>query len=129
MVVLRLLQFSILVTFLGLILGGACRGPQGDPGVTGSQGSSGTNGSDGSQGPQGVPGAPAKATAVQFCPRYAVVYPSTFPEFGLCIDDTLYAVYWDGKNSWLAEIPPGYYSSTSTTAPCNFTVKDKCLIQ
>jgi hypothetical protein len=61
-------------------------------------------------------------TPVQFCSGYTTIYPSSFPEFGFLINGSIYAVYWDGKNAWLAQVVPGYYASTSTSAPCNFTV-------
>ena len=81
------------------------------------------------QGPQGLPGANGSTvTMVQFCPSYNTSYPSIFPEFGMCINDILYATYWDGKNAWTAEVVPGYYESTSTSAPCNFTVSANCVI-
>lgn len=96
-----------------------------------------TNGLDGLQGIQGLPGAvgatgPAGAagldatpvTTVQFCPGYQESYPSTFPEFALVISGQIYAVYDGGANDvFLALIAPGTYSSTSTSAPCNFTVQ------
>lgn len=80
----------------------------------------------GSIGPQGIvgpAGQPAsQVTVVQFCPGYTTSYPSVFPEFGFLINGKIYATYWDGKNAWTAQVVPGYYQSTSTTAPCNFTV-------
>jgi hypothetical protein len=63
---------------------------------------------------------------VQFCTGYTTTYPSVFPEFGFCINSQIYAVYWDGKNAWEGEIVPGYYDSTSTSAPCDFTVSAGC---
>lgn len=88
-----------------------------------------SNGRPGSQGIQGSPG--TSVTAVQFCPNYQLTYPSTFPEVGMCFSNVLYAVYWDkaNLNAWLTEIPPGYYASTSTSAPCNFTVMPNCGVQ
>lgn len=68
-------------------------------------------------------------TMVQFCPGYTTTYPSTFPEFGICISGNIYAVYWDSSNSWLSEVVPGQYLSTSTSAPCTFTVLSNCQIQ
>jgi len=90
-------------------------------GATGPQGETGPQGLQGIQGLSGV-------SAVQFCPNYAASYPNVFPEFGLCVNNAIYAVYWDNKNAWLAEVVPGYYSSTSTSAPCNFTVTLGCNI-
>lgn len=85
--------------------------------------------------PQGIPGPAGPAgvsgtiiTPIQFCPGYVTTYPSTFAEVGLCIDNQLYAVYWNGQAA-LTLIPPGAYTSTSTSAPCNFTVLPNCQIQ
>lgn len=77
---------------------------------------------NGTTGEQGNPG--TEVTTEQFCSQYTGSYPGTFPEYGLLINGALYAVYWDGINSWLSKIYPGTYRSTSTTAPCNFTVND-----
>jgi len=101
----------------------ACAPPQiGPPGpagqsITGAAGINGTNGVDAS----GV-------TMVQFCPGYTTTYPSVFPEFATCVSGSLYAVYWDGKNAWQAEVVPGLYESTSTSAPCNFKVGFNCSV-
>lgn len=95
-------------------------GPQGPIGFTGNPGTAGTNGKDGTDA--------TPVTAVKFCPGYTTTYPSTFPEYGLCIGGKLYANYWDGHNSWLAEVVPGNYSSTSTSAPCNFIVTANCTV-
>lgn len=113
-------------------------GAQGTPGITGQNGTSCTteqtstgatitcpngsvttitNGTNGTNGTNATP-----IVAEQFCKNYTANYPSVFPEFGLLINGSLYAVYWDGKNAWLSVIPPGYYASTSTSAPCDFTV-------
>lgn len=80
----------------------------------------------GPQGPQGKPG--TGVSKIQFCPGYTTTYPTTFPEYGTCIEGQLYAVYWDTHNAWEALIVPGYYKSTSTSAPCNFTVFDNCTV-
>lgn len=92
----------------------------------------GSPGIEGDKGDIGAPGATGQAgtsiTAVQFCPNAHLVYPTSFPEIGFCFNGDLYAVYWDraNLNAWLTEIPPGYYASTSTSAPCNFTVIANC---
>jgi len=83
---------------------------------------------NGTNGTNGKPGANASLTMVQFCPSYTTTYPSDFPEFGICVNNALYAVYWDGRNSWLSELVPGVYASTSTSAPCTFSVNANCLI-
>jgi hypothetical protein len=99
------------------------------PNGTSSTISNGQQGIPGLNGPQGIPGLnAAPTTAVQFCPGYTPTYPTTFPESGLCVGGNIYAVYWDGTNAWLSLIPPGHYASTSTTAPCNFTVVAGCVI-
>lgn len=65
---------------------------------------------------------------VQFCPGIPTMYPTTFAEYGLCIDNQLFAVYWDGVNSWVSLVPPGTYRSTSSTAPCTFLVSVGCQV-
>src|ERR1700722_1539185 len=98
------------------------------------QGSSGTVEAPapvvGPQGPAGSPGAngtnATDVTIVQFCPG-TTSYPTSFAEVGEWINNTLYAVYWNGS-AWLTEIPPGAYTSTSTSLPCNFTVQANCVI-
>lgn len=87
------------------------------------------NGTTGPQGQQGPAGTDiASVSVVQFCTGYTTSYPGTFPEYGICIANKIYGVYWDHTNSWLAEVVPGAYNSTSTTAPCSFTVASGCLI-
>lgn len=89
----------------------------------------GPQGSQGVPGPRGPKGEAANIGMIKFCPGYDTVYPRTFPEFGMCVSDVLYAVYWDKQNAWLAEVVPGRYDSTSTSAPCSFTVKPMCKIE
>lgn len=119
-------------------------------------GTDGTDGATGAMGPAGqnaapcvptsvvggveidCPGSPIQTvlngtdatpvTAVQFCTGYTTTYPSVFAEYGLCVSGNLYGVYWDGHNSWLSALPPGYYASTSTSAPCNFTIGTGCAV-
>jgi hypothetical protein len=80
-------------------------------------------------GPQGPPGTPgSQVSMVQFCTNYNTNYPSTFPEYGFCINGILYATYWNGTDAWTAEIVPGNYESTSTSAPCNFIVYNNCIV-
>lgn len=95
-------------------------------GTNGLSGTNGTNGSNGSNGSNGTDGTVVQS--VQFCPNYTLSYPSMFPEVGFCIDNKIYAVYYDGKNAWMSVIPPGSYASTSTSAPCNFTVAPGCVV-
>lgn len=56
-------------------------------------------------------------------------YPSSFPEYGLCIDNVLYGVFWMNGSAWLGEIAEGRYRSTSSSVKCNFTVKPNCVIE
>jgi Collagen triple helix repeat (20 copies) len=94
--------------------------------LNGTNGNNGSNGQDGQNGINGTNG--TIISTVQFCSGYNSIYPSSFPEVGVCISGSIYAVYWDGRNAWLSEIVPGYYTSTSTSAPCNFTVQSNCTI-
>jgi hypothetical protein len=87
----------------------------------------GAVGETGATGPTGPAGA-ANITMVQFCSGYTTTYSSSFPEFGQCVNGVLYGTYWDGHNAWTSEIPPGEYMSTSTSAPCDFTVGSNCQI-
>lgn len=124
-------------------------GPQGATGTTGQSGTSCTvtnvaigqpgapNGGSLISCPDGTsqvvlngsPGTNGSSIAmIQFCPGYTTTYPAIFPEFGVCSSNNIYAVYYDKTNAWLAEIAPGYYSSTSTNAPCNFMVGPDCEI-
>lgn len=92
----------------------------------GASGPVGATGPTGSQGPSGYD--LDNLSMVQFCSGYTTTYPTSFPEFGECVNGKLYGVYWDSHNAWFAEIVPGYYASTSTSAPCNFTVGLNCAI-
>lgn len=130
---IALLLFFIL---FGLVIGNcACapfakegpQGPAGQNGSNGQDGAPGQNGSDGSNGQDGADGTNGQdgteVTIVRFCPGYAA---TSYPEIGFCIKNKIYATFWDGRQSWTAEVPPGSYRSTSTGAPCNFTVTANC---
>ena len=95
---------------LALIMLAGC-GPQGPAGATG---------------PAGPPG--SSWTPVQFCTNYTGTYSGPLPEFGFCVDGVIYATCWDGKNAWTCEVYPGNWDSTSTGAPCNFTVGPNCSV-
>lgn len=97
-------------------------GATGQTGPTGSQGNPGVNGLNGNNGTNG-----SVVTVVQFCTGQTI-YPSSFPEMGLCINNEIYAVYWNGSNAWFAEVVPGEYTSTSSTTPCNFNVSANCVV-
>lgn len=88
----------------------------------------------GTTGPQGVQGISGPTGAsdfyiVQFCPGITPLYPSTFPEQGICIDGQLYAIL-DQSNGYdyLTIIPSGQYTSEATNASCSFTVSDNCVV-
>lgn len=84
------------------------------------------NGTAGAVGPAGTPG--TLVVAVEFCPSLGdTVYPSSFPEYGLCIEGNIYAVYWSGTQAFMAEVVPGVYDSTSPQG-CSFTVATDCSI-
>lgn len=103
-----------------LLLAACGQGPQGAQGVAGSIGAPGSPGNDGKDA-SGV-------TAVQFCPGVSPVYPTTFPESGLCINGNIYAVY-SANGGFLTLIPPGVYSSNAIGSACNFTVTANCGVQ
>ncbi len=65
------------------------------------------------------PTLPEVTTTVKFCANQTVSYPNSFPEFGLCLNNIIYAVFFDGQNAWLAQIPAGNYRTTSTGLICN----------
>ena len=121
-------------------------GPMGPAGPVGKHGESGPAGASGRScfipegnaesvdprcvGPMGPSGsAGSSVVAIRFCPSMgASVYPTRFPEVGLCIANILYAVYWDGHSSWMAEVPPGRYMSTATGLGCTFLVGENCKV-
>lgn len=83
--------------------------------LNGTDGTNGTNGSNGTV-----------VAAVQFCSG-TPSYPSTFPEIGFCIDNTLYAVY-SANDGFLTEVTPGEYSSDGENSSCDFTVGANCQV-
>lgn len=104
------------IILLALILS-AC-GPQvGQTGAPGINGQDGKNGSDGTL-----------VTPIQFCPGVTPIYPTTFPESGLCIEGNLYAVY-STHGGFLTLIPPGEYRSNAVGSACDFSVLDNCRIE
>jgi Collagen triple helix repeat (20 copies) len=134
---------------LSMMLMCACRGPRGDQGVqgntgavgqtgaTGSTGAAGANGQSivGPQGPAGINGTngtngtnATPVTVVQFCPNDTPTYPSTFPEYGICLSGQLYGVY-SANGGFLALLPPGQYISNAIGSTCTFTIQANCIIQ
>ena len=117
----------IVYALLILVLCMGCRGPQG---VQGGQGQVGIPGQTivGPAGPVGAPGLNGTngqdgtiVTPIQFCPGSVPTYPSTFPEYGFCIDNQLYAVY-SANGGFLALIPDGDYQSNAVGSSCSFHV-------
>ena len=94
----------------GLFLVGCGQGPQGIPGQVGNTGPAGPSGIDGTQ-----------IVPVQFCVNPIPQYPTTFPEFGLCINGQIWAVY-SANDGFLTLIPNGNYVSNGINASCSFTV-------
>lgn len=112
-------------------------GPQGPVGASGSQGPQGEQGIQGVQGEdgeQGLPGAVGERgpaglngsviTTVKFCADDT----SNFPEYGVVIGSSIYAVYWgtapfspNVNQAFLSLITPGYYRSTGGNG-CAFHV-------
>jgi hypothetical protein len=108
----------------------SCNGPRGDMGSQGIPGIQGPAGDIGPSGVNGVPGAngvvgPAGTpgtviTPVQFCPGTSI-YPTTFLEYGLCINGVIYAVY-SANDGFLVELPDGTYQSNAVGSSCDFVV-------
>lgn len=110
-----------------LVLNGAT-GKDGTNGKDGSNGVDGTNGSNGADGKDGNDGTPGTVIApIKFCPGEPS-YPSTFIEYGFCIQNNLYAVY-STNGGFMALIPPGRYTSNAVNSRCDFTVKVNCEIE
>ena len=103
-------------------------GKDGSNGLNGSNGTNGTDGQNGLNGTDGIRGADGtQIGVVVFCPGYAPVYPTVFPEVGMCINDTIYAVY-SANGGFLAPIPEGRYSSNAIGSACTFNVGAHCAI-
>lgn len=99
-------------------------GATGQAGSSGPQGAPGTNGTNGNNGQNGVDATPI--TMVQFC-HGIPSYPSTFIEFGFCLQGSLYATY-SANGGFTTYLPPGSYSSNAIGSSCNFTVVSGCQI-
>lgn len=104
-------KLFIIILLVSLLFALGCAKPK-----DGEKGEPGANGSNGTV-----------VTIVQFCPGNSQ-YPTTFPEVGMCINNRIYAVFWMNNSSYMAEVVPGNYHSTSTSLPCNFTVVSGCNI-
>lgn len=110
---------------IGTSISTVCNGLNGS---TGGQGPIGTPGLPGATGPQGLPGTNSTSiSVVQFCPNVVPIYPTTFPEFALCIGNSLFGVY-STNGGFLAELPPGAYLSNAVGSTCNFNIGSNCSI-
>jgi len=58
---------------------------------------------------------------IQFCPNSVPSYPSTFPEYGIVVGSTIYAVY-SANDGFLTILTPGWYYSNAIGSSCNFLV-------
>jgi hypothetical protein len=90
----------------------------------GKDGRSGINGNNGMNGINGVDGKDATPVSmIKFCPSLNEVYPTNFPEYGMCVNNNLYAVYWNGNTAFLSKLLPGTYTTTAIGGNCTFTVQ------
>lgn len=102
------------------------KGESGNPGATGPVGPKGDEGNTGADGRPGVDGTPV--TLIKFCPNAVASYPLVFPEYGICVNNQIYAVY-SANGGFLTVIPPGRYNSNAIGSVCDFTVAPNCVIQ
>lgn len=118
------MKYLILIAALSLFCG-SC-------GDTGSTGPAGPIGEAGPQGPKGEDGKDGKDSnpivTVSLCPGDQPSYPSSFPEYGVCIDNQLYAVY-SVNGGFFALIPPGTYQSNAVGSHCTFKVLENCQVE
>lgn len=88
----------------------------------GNTGLTGPQGPIGPQGPAGTAGV-GNTSAIQLCPGDS----ATYPEYGLVIGNSVYAVYYGVVNgsiqAFLAKLSPGSYATTNGPT-CNFTVSN-----
>lgn len=80
-----------------------------------------TNGPQGPMGAQGPIGQTGSTGTSVIATKFCADDSSSYPEFGLAFGTTVYGVYWDGHEAFLALLIPGHYMSTNGTG-CQFTV-------
>lgn len=113
------MKYIILVVLTFALAACAGRdGKDGEPGVAGAVGARGPEGQAGQSGPAGQDG--TAVVPVKFCSGQAT-YPSKFPEYGLCINGQLFAVY-SANDGFLTLIPNGSYQSNAIGSSCSFVV-------
>lgn len=142
---------QFIIWLLSMFVLAAC-GPQGVQGIQGGMGEKGTTGNAGSKGTSGLPGVDGKdgkdgaqgvkgdtgangqngqdaipVRFVKFCPGSDPVYPSIFPEYGLCVGGQVYAVY-SANGGFGVLLPPGVYGSNGIGSSCIFKIGENCEI-
>lgn len=114
-------SYTLILTLCTMLA--ACgRGPIGPQGASGPMGNPGVVGATGAMGASG-----SSVTPVQLCSTCTPAYPSTFPEYAVCLQGTLYGVY-SANGGFLAAISPGTYSSDGINCACTFTVEANCQV-
>lgn len=105
-------------------------GAQGEVGETGAKGDKGDKGDTGDVGEQGIQGTPgiAGVSSIKFCPNLIDSYGTHYSEYGLCIDNKIYAVYWAHGNAFMTELSNGSYRTTTNYGNCTFKVEDNCQV-
>jgi len=92
----------------------------GTNGLNGSNGNNGNDGKDGKDGKDGIDGTNGvgNVTPIQLCPGDT----AAFKEYGLIINNQLYAVYHNNSagHTFLAQLSPGSYVTTNGSN-CHFT--------
>lgn len=127
---MRLISLLLIATIASSCAGrDGQQGIQGETGNPGATGPVGPKGDQGDTGPDGRPGADGTlVTLIKFCPTAVASYPLVFPEYGICVNNQIYAVY-SANGGFLTVIPPGAYNSNAIGSACNFIVKPNCVIQ
>lgn len=57
-------------------------------------------------------------TSIKFCNAST----STYPEYGIKLDNDVFAVYWTGSQAFLTKLNPGSYTTTTGSQDCQFTI-------
>jgi hypothetical protein len=103
-------------------------GAKGDQGIKGDKGDKGDTGAVGAQGIQGTAGV-AGVTSIKFCPNLTDSYGTQYSEYGLCVDNKIYAVYWSNNQAFMTRLSNGNYTTTTPFGNCTFTVQDCTVTQ
>lgn len=84
--------------------------------------SCGNRGKMGKTGMPGQDGQDAEIITVKFCPNLIDSYGTQYSEYGVCINNKVYAVYSTNNQSFLTELSAGRYTTTTPFGNCQFTV-------